>query len=36
VADTPERSVLAREPVRFARQQGYRTEELIKVIESVG
>ena len=39
VAGTPERSAVlarARELVRFARQQGYRTEELIKVIESVG
>jgi GntR family transcriptional regulator len=39
VAGTPERSAVlarARELVRFARQQGYRTDELIKIIESVG
>jgi GntR family transcriptional regulator len=39
VAGTPEKSAVlarARELVRFARQQGYRTEELIKIIESVG
>ena len=39
VAGTPEQgAVLARahELVRFAREQGYRTDELIKIIESVG
>jgi DNA-binding transcriptional regulator YhcF (GntR family) len=39
VAGTAERGavlVRARELVRFARQQGYRTDELIKIIESVG
>lgn len=39
VAGTPERDAVlarARELVRFARQQGYRTDELIKMIESVG
>jgi DNA-binding transcriptional regulator YhcF (GntR family) len=39
VAGTPERGAVlarARELVRFARQQGYRTDELIKMIESVG
>jgi GntR family transcriptional regulator len=39
VAGTPERGAVlarARELVRFARQQGYRTDELIKIIESVG
>ena len=39
VSGTPERgAVLARahELVRFARQNGYRTDELIKIIESVG
>ena len=38
VAGTPERGAVlahARELVRFARQQGYRTDELIKIIESV-
>src|SRR5437879_13768595 len=36
VAGTPERGAVlarARELVRFARQQGYRTEELIKIID---
>jgi GntR family transcriptional regulator len=39
VAGTPEQGAVlarARELVRFARQQGYRTDELIKIIESVG
>lgn len=39
VAGTPERGAVlarARELVRFARHQGYRTDELIKMIESVG
>ncbi len=39
VAGTPERGavlVRARELVLFARQQGYRADELIKIIESVG
>ena len=39
VAGTAERGAVvarARELVRFARQQGYRTEELIKIIENVG
>lgn len=39
VTGTPERGAVlarARELVRFARQQGYRTDELIKIIESVG
>src|SRR3982751_1246990 len=39
VAGTPERGAVlarARELVSFARQQGYRTDELIKIIESVG
>jgi GntR family transcriptional regulator len=38
VAGTPERSAViarARELVRFARTQGYRTDELVKIIESV-
>lgn len=39
VAGTPEQGAViarARELVRFARQQGYRTEELVRIIESVG
>jgi GntR family transcriptional regulator len=39
VAGTPEQGAVltrARELVRFARQNGYRTDELIKIIESVG
>jgi GntR family transcriptional regulator len=39
VTGTPERSVVvarARELVRFARQQGYRVDELVQIIESVG
>jgi GntR family transcriptional regulator len=39
VAGTPERgAVIARagELVRFARQQGYRTDELIQIIEAIG
>jgi GntR family transcriptional regulator len=39
VAGTPQQGAVlarARELVRFARQQGYRTDELIKIIESVG
>src|SRR5881227_4133524 len=39
VAGTRERGAVlarARELVRFARQQGYRRDELIKIIESVG
>ena len=39
VAGAPERGVLvvrARELVRFARQHGYRLDELIKIIEDVG
>jgi DNA-binding transcriptional regulator YhcF (GntR family) len=39
VAGTPERGALvarARELVRFARQHGYRTEELIRIIQDVG
>jgi GntR family transcriptional regulator len=39
VAGTPERSAVvarARELVRFARQQGYRVDELVQIIESVG
>lgn len=39
VAGTPEKSAViarARELVRFARTQGYRTDELVKIIESVG
>ena len=38
VAGTPEQGAVlarARELVRFARQQGYRTDELVKIIESV-
>ncbi|MGH3008061.1 MAG: GntR family transcriptional regulator [Gaiellaceae bacterium] len=38
VAGTPEKSAViarARELVRFARTQGYRTDELVKIIESV-
>src|SRR5437588_10874812 len=38
VAGTPERGAVlarARELVLFARQQGYRTDELIKIIETV-
>lgn len=39
VAGTPEQGAVlarARELVRFACEQGYRTDELIKIIESVG
>ncbi len=39
VTGTPEQGAVlarARELVRFARQQGYRTDELIKIIERVG
>ncbi len=39
VAGTPEQGAViarARELVRFARQQGYRTDELVRLIESVG
>ena len=39
VAGTPERGAVvqrARELVAFARQQGYRTDELIEIIEQVG
>ncbi len=39
VAGTPERGAVvarARELVRFAREQGYRTDELVRIIESVG
>ena len=39
VAGTPERGAVvtrARELVRFARQQGYRLDELIEIIEDVG
>ena len=39
VAGTPERGAVlarARELVRFAREQGYRTDELIEMIENVG
>jgi GntR family transcriptional regulator len=39
VAGTPEQGAvlkLARELVRFAREQGYRTDELVRIIESVG
>jgi GntR family transcriptional regulator len=39
VAGTPERGAVlarARDLVRFAREQGYRTDELIRIIESVG
>ncbi|HVR13129.1 MAG TPA: GntR family transcriptional regulator [Gaiellaceae bacterium] len=38
VAGTPERGAVterARELVRFAREQGYRLDELVKIIESV-
>ena len=38
VTGTPERSAVvarARELVRFARQQGYRVDELVRIIESV-
>jgi GntR family transcriptional regulator len=38
VVGTPERSAVvarARELVRFARQQGYRVDELVQIIESV-
>lgn len=38
VAGTPEQGAViarARELVRFAREQGYRTDELVKIIESV-
>jgi GntR family transcriptional regulator len=39
VAGSPERGAVvahAKELVRFARQHGYRTDELIRIIESVG
>ena len=39
VAGTPERGALvarARELVRFARQHGYKTDELIRIIEDIG
>ncbi len=39
VAGTPERGAViarAREPVSFARQQGYRRDELIQLIEDLG
>jgi GntR family transcriptional regulator len=39
VAGSPERGVVvarARDLVRFARQHGYRTDELIRIIESLG
>jgi DNA-binding transcriptional regulator YhcF (GntR family) len=39
VAGTPERGAViarARELVRFARQQGYRRDELIRLIEEIG
>ena len=39
VAGTPERGAVvarARELVRFARQQGYRRDELIEMIEAIG
>ena len=39
VAGTPERGALvarARELVRFARQNGYRVDELIRIIEDIG
>ena len=39
VAGTPEKGaviVRARELVRFARQQGYRRDELVKIIEELG
>ena len=39
VAGTPDRGALvarARELVRFAREQGYRIDELIRIIEEVG
>jgi GntR family transcriptional regulator len=39
VAGSPEQGAViarARELVRFARQQGYRTDELVRIIESVG
>lgn len=39
VAGTPERTavvVRAKELVRFARRQGYRVDELVKIIEDVG
>jgi GntR family transcriptional regulator len=39
VAGTPERGAVvarARELVHFARQQGYRVDELVEIIESVG
>ena len=39
VAGTPERGAVvqrARDLVEFARQQGYRTDELIEIIEQVG
>jgi GntR family transcriptional regulator len=39
VAGSPERGAVvarAKDLVRFARQQGYRTDELIRIIESLG
>src|ERR671925_1417313 len=39
VAGTPERGAVvaqARELVRFARSQGYRVDELVRIVESVG
>ena len=39
VADTPQRGAVvarARELVRFARQQGYRVDELVGIIEQIG
>ena len=39
VAGTPERGTVverAKELVQFARKQGYRTDELVKIIEDVG
>jgi hypothetical protein len=39
VAGTPEKGAViqrAKELVRFARQQGYRLDELVRIIEDVG